>query len=423
MVTIADFGSHILLVTNQPRLISFAIDGWTVLGDKVALDLTNRVSVLVGRNGAGKSAILEGLESIASFARGYARRIRPNDYESIPKILNISILTPTNRHLDYSYELISPSISDEDTDIDEDEGDANSSEESLISWNDRCQYADGKQETLWTTELGETTLYFEGDQSDTVVLGNTSSFGRVRKRISSNRKRQLPDEMEWIFKVLRGIRILGKAPVRKTSRRRPSLLRVSSTGIYPGGNRFDLAEILSQKILRRKEAGELGELENICQRIGIGKEIIVQKFFPSESSTRSKNNDEEYVTSVLLDGTNIGLLSDGTLRVLSILIEVMTLSHSATAIIEEPEMQIHPGMLSKLLAEIDTYTFEDNLIISTHSPQVVSWTDPGKINLVYRHNEKTAVRQLGEEEISSVVEYLCEEGTLGDWVYSGLLDD
>lgn len=421
MVTIADFGNHILPVVNQPRLISFALDGWTVLGDKVALDLTNGVSVLVGRNGAGKSAILEGLESIASFAaRGYPRRIRQNDYESIPKILNISILTPTNRHLDYSYEFIPPSISDEDTDIDE--ADANSSEENLISWNDRCQYADGQQETLWTTELGETTLYFEGDQLDTVVLGNTSPFGRARRR-TSNQKRQFPDEMVWIFNVLMGIRILGKAPVRETSRRRSSLLRVSSRGIHPGGIRFDLADMLSRKILRRKEAGKLDELENICQRIGIAKEIIVQKFVPSESSVRSNNNDEEYVTSVLLDGINIGLLSDGTLRVLSILIEVMDVSPSATIIIEEPEMQIHPGMLSKLLAEIDTYTFEDNLIISTHSPQVVSWTDPGKISLVYRHNEKTAVRQLGEEEISSVVEYLCEEGSLGDWVYGGLLDD
>ena len=66
---------------------------------------------------------------------------------------------------------------------------------------------------------------------------------------------------------------------------------------------------------------------------------------------------------------------------LSILINVMAASTSTTIIIEEPEMQIHPGMLSKLLAEIETYTFEDNLIVSTHSPQVVAWTEPRKNKL------------------------------------------
>ena len=411
-----------MTVSSQPRLTSFTLDGWTVLGGKVTLDLTDGASVLVGRNGAGKSAILEGLQAVALVACGFYRRNRQHDYDSIPKLLSISIITPTNRCLDYQYEFLPPSTSDEDVDIDGSDG--NSSEEGLISWNDRCQYADENQEILWTTEQGETTLYFKGNESETLILGETTSFGRIRKRIVSARKRSLPDEMEWLFNILRGIRILGKAPARHASGRRPSLLSVSSKGVYPSGMmRLDLANTLSRKIFRRQETGELDELESLCQRIGIGKEIVVQKFFPSEFITKNNQKDEEYVASILLDGTNIGLLSDGTLRVLSILIEIMTTPPSSTIIIEEPEMQIHPGMLSKLLAEIEAYTFEDNLIISTHSSQLVSWTEPRKINLVYREDGKTTVRKLGQEEISSVVEYLCEEGSLGDWIYGGLLDD
>ena len=80
-------------------------------------------------------------------------------------------------------------------------------------------------------------------------------------------------------------------------------------------------------------------------------------------------------------------------------------------------------MLAKLLNEIETYTFEENLILSTHSPQVVAWTSPEKINLVYRNRGQTTVRKLREEEIHKVVEYLCEEGDLGDWLYSGILDE
>ncbi len=78
---------------SHPRLLSFTLDSWTVLGGRVTLNLTDGVGVLVGRNGVGKSAILEGLDAISSFATGRFRRILPNDYESIPKILEILIMS------------------------------------------------------------------------------------------------------------------------------------------------------------------------------------------------------------------------------------------------------------------------------------------------------------------------------------------
>jgi len=54
---------------------------------------------------------------------------------------------------------------------------------------------------------------------------------------------------------------------------------------------------------------------------------------------------------------------------------------------------------------------------------VVTWTRPEKINLVYRNHGRTTVRKLHEEKIQKVVEYLCEEGDLGDWLYSGILGE
>ena len=125
----------------------------------------------------------------------------------------------------------------------------------------------------------------------------------------------------------------------------------------------------------------------------------------------------------MLDGVNIGFLSDGTLRILAILIELINLNPSTTIIIEEPETQIHPGMLAKLLNEIEAYTFEKNLILSTHSPQVVAWTSPENINLVHRKDGQTFVRKLGEDEIHNVIEYISDEGDLGEWIYSGILDE
>ncbi len=401
--------------TSQPRLLSFALDDWSALGGPVSVSLLDRVGVLVGRNGAGKSAILEGFEAISLRAIGRFRRIRQNDGDSIPKILDIEILTPSNRRLGYKYELTSLLSSADDPDIDDPTND--NSEESQFSWNDCCRYADGEKEALWTTKTGVTTLN-NGDKPIIATLGSINSLRRLHSPEDSRLK--LPSEMQWVYDVLRGVRLLGKAPVRQMSRRRPSFLQVSRRVLSP---RFGLADSLTYRILRM-EMAELDELESVCQRVGLGSKITVQKFvLGGETKEKIGDEDEEYVSSVLLDGVNIGLLSDGTLRVLSILIEIINSYPSATTVIEEPETQIHPGMLAKLLNEFETYTFGENLIISTHSPQVVAWTSPDKINLVHRNNGRTFVRKLGEDEIRKVVEYLSEEGDLGDWLYSGVLDE
>lgn len=397
--------------TNQPRLLSFTLDGWSVLGGRVTVSLHDGVSVLVGRNGAGKSAILEGFESITVCAIGRTSRFRQTDIDIIPKILEIEVLTPTNRRIEYKYELLPIFTSDEDVDID-DPASINSAE-SQFSWNDCCRYLDGQKEILWNTENGMTSFNME-DHKPATILGNISSFGRY---FSDNSLRKFPvDGMQWIYTILKRVRILCKPTIIQRYKRRESLLTWSRKRI---SRSFDSADRLSEKIFRLFDAGELDELNSVCQRVGLGENISVRKFF----SNRERSEIEEYVFSVEVDGVNIGLLSDGTIRVLSILMEVISSKHGEVIIIEEPEAQIHPAMLAKLLNEIETYTYGQNLIISTHSPQVVAWASPEKINLVHRKDGKTFVSKLGEAQIHNVIEYLSEEGDLGEWIYSGILDD
>jgi hypothetical protein len=404
--------------TNQPRLLSFTLDGWSVLGRQVTVSLDDGVAVLVGRNGAGKSAILEGFEAISLCAIGRFNQL-VYDSESFPKILEIEILTPTDRRLKYRYEFTTLASSDDDLNFDDsDDSIDEKSEVSRFSWNDYCRYINEGEDHLWTTDNGVTTFH-TGDDPIITVLGNTHS---LRQSLPKTSPIKLPNEMFWVYSVLRGVRLLGKASISQRTKREPSQLRVSSKGISTYS--FSLGDILALKILRLIGKNELSEIESICQRVGLGSKISEQKFLLSrDSGKKIENEDEEYISSVLLDGVNIGLLSDGTLRVLSILIEIIASSPNTTTIIEEPETQIHPGMLAKLLNEIETYSFGENLILSTHSPQVVSWTRPEKIILVHRDNGRTFVRKLGDDQIHNVIEYLSEEGDLGEWIYSGVLDD
>ncbi len=386
--------------TNHPRLLSFTLDDWNVLGGQVSVCLQNGVVVLVGRNGAGKSAILEGFKAISSIAiGGIIGRM------STPKILKVEISTPRDRRLEYTYKSIILDTFTNETEV-----------KPSFTWDDRCEYLDGEKELIWTTENGVTTFKNGGNPIIT-VLGNTSSL--QRKTLPENSPIQLPSEIQWIRAVLNGVHLLGKVPVRTTLEREEANVSTSNKYIYSD---FELINQLSFKILHLIKINELHELESICQRVGIGNTIAVEKLLPSWI-TGENIAETDYFFLVLLDGVNIGLLSDGTLRILSILVGIINLNLSATIIIEEPETQIHPGMLAKLLNEIEAYTFDKNLILSTHSPQVVAWTNPENINLVHRKDGRTFVRKLDEDEISNVIEYISDEGNLGEWIYSGILDE
>jgi AAA domain, putative AbiEii toxin, Type IV TA system len=411
---------------NPPRLLSFTLDGWSVLGGPVTVSLEDRVAVLVGRNGAGKSAILEGFEAIAARAIGKTNGPQSNEIENFPKILSIKILTPDDRRLSYRYELLPlnksyyPSLEDD------------SFEDSRFSWNDSCMYLDGDRETLWTTEDALTTFNRASGPSVSFP-GNIHVLLLFGLRSPEDSSFKLPSELTFVFNILRGVRLVGKTIARQNFRRRSSYLKISANAKL---SRFEnLADDLAEKISRMNPL-DINELEEICQRIGLGMTLSVRHFAPVKNtsgrilkgeenspSIRLDDVEEESFYSVFLDDINIGLLSDGTLRVLSILVELMSSYASATIIIEEPEIQIHPGMLEKLLNEIESYTFGSNLILSSHSPQVVAWTDPNKIHLVHRQDGRTYIRKLGADDIHNVTSYLQEDGNLGEWIYSGILDE
>ena len=395
--------------SNPPRLLSFTLDDWPVLGGPVTISLNDGVAVLVGRNGAGKSAILEGLKAISAFAMGGSSSMRPIEDEAIPIELIIEISTPTSRRIEYKYELIGfPPSADElynNNFID------SNSEEKQFSWNESCQYVDHEREFIWTTKSGVTTFHNKKEPR-VVILGSISSLQRLH--FPESLELELPDEMRWVRLVLNGIHLLGKQAVRRNAERRLALLSIPTNRILIP-ELWDFTDWLTISIHRILNREEIDELEKICQRIGLGNRITEEKYIRGE--------ENEYIVEILLDNVNLGLLSDGTLRILSILVNLINSNPTSTFIIEEPESQIHPGMLEKLLNEIESYTYGQNLILSTHSPQVVSWTQPDKINLVYRQNSQTFVRKLAGNEMKSVVAYLNEEGSLGDLVYSGILDD
>jgi len=131
---------------------------------------------------------------------------------------------------------------------------------------------------------------------------------------------------------------------------------------------------------------------------------------------------DEEIALVLVDGMMIDRLSDGTLRVLEVLVHLVR-PDCTVLLIEEPENCIHPALQTRLMAELNSYSHKKQIVLSTHSFEIVSQCDAGAIRLVQRESDVTTVRPLSSIELSNVRLFLQEEGTLGDYVFSGALDD
>lgn len=116
-------------------------------------------------------------------------------------------------------------------------------------------------------------------------------------------------------------------------------------------------------------------------------------------------------------------LSDGTKRMFYIITEITFANN--VVILEEPELGIHPDQLRKLMSFLREQTEEKQIILTTHSPQVLNILDPDDLDRIiiskYDKEKGTQLYHLTEEEMEHARGYMEAEGLfLSDyWVYSG----
>ena len=116
-------------------------------------------------------------------------------------------------------------------------------------------------------------------------------------------------------------------------------------------------------------------------------------------------------------------LSDGTKRLFYIVAEV-TAHENTIILLEEPELGVHPHQLHKLMTFLKAQSKEKQIIISTHSPQVLNVLNSDELDrvIVAETTEKgTAMRHLTQKQINKAQKYMASELSLGDyWLHSDL---
>jgi AAA15 family ATPase/GTPase len=118
-------------------------------------------------------------------------------------------------------------------------------------------------------------------------------------------------------------------------------------------------------------------------------------------------------------------LSDGTKRIFYIITSVNF--EKGTILLEEPELGIHPHQLYLLMQFIKEQAEEKQIIITTHSPEVLNILKMEELNSIiitsYDTEKGTQMHKLSEKQIKKAQKYMETTGFLSNyWVHSNLED-
>ncbi len=189
---------------------------------------------------------------------------------------------------------------------------------------------------------------------------------------------------EWTF--YRDIEVGPAAPIRQPSILRPTV-RLASDG-------SNLASVLYS--IQQQHPATWKEIEEILETVypdfhsitfppegGDGKVVLRWWERPYERKT----------------GFSANLLSDGTLKLLCLIAILKSPDPPPLICMDEPEVGLHPDWV-KLVAELlQSASSRTQVIVASHSPQLVSKLDPNEIVVVEKEQGETCVQRLSEEEL------------------------
>lgn len=79
-------------------------------------------------------------------------------------------------------------------------------------------------------------------------------------------------------------------------------------------------------------------------------------------------------------------MSDGTINIIALVI-ALYFDKAALAIIEEPERNIHPHLISRVVEMMKEASQNKQIIVTTHNPEIVKYADLKDIILISRQDD------------------------------------
>lgn len=112
---------------------------------------------------------------------------------------------------------------------------------------------------------------------------------------------------------------------------------------------------------------------------------------------------------------NVSQISDGTLRVLGLLTALYQVPKPSVIVLEEPEQTVNPAILEVLADAMREVSQTSQIIVTTHSPDLLDHFKPEEVRAVGMVDGRTEVSAIGTTQASAVRDRLF---TLGDLLVS-----
>ena len=205
---------------------------------------------------------------------------------------------------------------------------------------------------------------------------------------------------EWM--LYRDIDVGASAPIRQ-----PTLLRPTVVLAQDGSN---LASVLYS--IQQQHPATWKEIEEVIETVYPNFHSIT---FPAEGGDGKvvlRWWERPYEKQ---GGFSSNLLSDGTLKLLCLIAILMSPAPPPLVCIDEPELGLHPDWV-KLIGELlQSAATRTQLIVSTHSPQLVASLEPSQVIIAEKEGGETTLSALPIEALQKWL----NEFNLGDLWLSG----
>jgi predicted ATPase len=99
------------------------------------------------------------------------------------------------------------------------------------------------------------------------------------------------------------------------------------------------------------------------------------------------------------------LISDGTINITALIV-ALYFEKKSIAVIEEPERNVHPYLISRIVAMMNEASRQKQIIVTSHNPEVIRNADIADVHLVARDAEgfSTITKPADREDVKGFLQ-------------------
>lgn len=382
------------------------------------------LTVLIGANASGKSNVLEGLQFLSWLAQGEKLSNLQNRVNDDDRVVrgNVGDLVLRGEEGfsvscqldDRRYDTITIDLMTRENDLQvvyESVYAKNNSDQFLYKWNLK---EDDTAKIVQKSVGGDNMHGYLVGLSDSAFFPNASLVVSLFSDMRATPRENLAQVLNPIINVLKNIHFLDPIPgrMRNYSFKTERILR--SDGRNISGVLFHL---IKQDSTRKKLI--LDFISSLPEQ-----NIVDLEFIETERGECMVRLVETYGETTLK--FDAGLLSDGTLRVLSYIAALLSVPEGSMLVIEEIDNGVHPSRVDALVASIRSIAAERSLsiLLTSHNPTLLDALPLEAVpDVVFCYRDpKTGYSQL--KPLRELPDYpeLIAQGSLGDLLVRGMVD-